>query len=59
MTPSAEGVICGIVSDLAVARANVRSCTETGGIALDGGKRHLRLEGRCVVPAGSSAHGLS
>jgi hypothetical protein len=33
MTPSAEGVICGIVSDLAVARANVRSCTETGGIA--------------------------
>jgi hypothetical protein len=28
-------------------------------IALDGGKRHLRLEGRCVVPPGSSAHGLS
>src|ERR1035437_2931818 len=28
-------------------------------IALDGGKRHLRLEGRCVVPARSSAHGLS
>ena len=28
-------------------------------ITLDGGKRHLRLEGRCVVPACSSAHGLS
>jgi hypothetical protein len=28
-------------------------------VTLDGGKRHLRLEGRCVVPAGSSAHGLS
>ena len=28
-------------------------------VALDGGKRHLRLEGRCVVPAWSSAHGLS
>ena len=28
-------------------------------IALDGGKRHLRLEGRGVVPARSSAHGLS
>jgi hypothetical protein len=28
-------------------------------IALDGGKCHLRLEGRCVVPAGSSAHDLS
>ena len=28
-------------------------------IALDGGKRHLRLEGRCVVPARSSGHGLS
>ena len=28
-------------------------------IALDGGQRHLRLEGRCVVPARSSAHGLS
>ena len=28
-------------------------------IALDGGKRHLRLEGRCVVPARSSPHGLS
>src|SRR6516165_9922810 len=26
-------------------------------IALDGGKRHLRLEGRCVVPAWSSWHG--
>src|SRR6266404_4597669 len=25
-------------------------------VALDGGKRHLRLEGRCVVPACSSAH---
>jgi hypothetical protein len=25
-------------------------------IALDGGKRHLHLEGRRVVPAGSSAH---
>ena len=28
-------------------------------IALDGGKRHLGLEGRCVVPARSSAHCLS
>ena len=28
-------------------------------IALDGGKRHLSLEGRCVVPTGSSCHGLS
>ena len=28
-------------------------------IALDGGKRHLRLESRAVVPAGSSVHGLS
>jgi hypothetical protein len=28
-------------------------------IAFDGGKRHLRLEGRCVVPACSSVHGLS
>jgi hypothetical protein len=28
-------------------------------IALDGGKRHLRLEGRCVVPTGSPAHCLS
>jgi hypothetical protein len=28
-------------------------------IALDGGKRHLRLESRCVVPACSSAHRLS
>ena len=28
-------------------------------IALDGSKRHLRLEGRCVVPARSSLHGLS
>jgi hypothetical protein len=28
-------------------------------IAFDGGKRHLRLEGRCVIPPGSSAHGLS
>ena len=28
-------------------------------IALDGGKRHLSLEARCVVPARSSAHGLS
>jgi hypothetical protein len=28
-------------------------------IALDGGKRHLRLEGRCVVPARASAHGRS
>src|SRR5450759_324738 len=25
----------------------------------DGGKRHLGLESRCVVPARSSAHGLS
>jgi hypothetical protein len=28
-------------------------------IALDGGKRHRGLEGRCVVPPRSSAHGLS
>jgi hypothetical protein len=28
-------------------------------ITLDGSKRHLRLEGRCVVPARSSTHGLS
>jgi hypothetical protein len=33
-------------------------------IALDGGKRHLRLEGRCVVPARSEPalfdrHGIS
>jgi hypothetical protein len=28
-------------------------------IALDGGKRHFSLEARCVVPARSSAHGLS
>ena len=28
-------------------------------ITLDGGKRHLRLESRCVVPARSSAHDLS
>jgi hypothetical protein len=28
-------------------------------IALDGGKRQLRLKGRCVVPAGSFAHCLS
>jgi hypothetical protein len=28
-------------------------------IALDGGKRHLRLEGRCVIRARSSLHGLS
>src|ERR1019366_3415218 len=28
-------------------------------VALHGGKCHLRLEGRCVVPARSSAHGLS
>ncbi|MEY9470893.1 hypothetical protein ABH992_003292 [Bradyrhizobium yuanmingense] len=28
-------------------------------IALDGGKRHLRLESRAVVPARSSVHGLS
>ncbi len=28
-------------------------------ITLDGGKRHLCLEGRCVVPACSSAHGRS
>src|SRR5262245_43165854 len=28
-----------------------------GPIALDGRKRNLRLEGRCVVPAGSSRHG--
>ena len=25
-------------------------------VALDSGKRHLRLEGRCVVPARSSLH---
>src|SRR5665647_1191926 len=28
-------------------------------IALDGGKRHLRLESRAVVPARSSVHSLS
>jgi hypothetical protein len=28
-------------------------------IALDGGKRYLRLEDRCVIPACASAHGLS
>ncbi len=28
-------------------------------IALDGGKRHFRLEGRCVVPARSSLHGAA
>jgi hypothetical protein len=28
-------------------------------ITLDGSKRHLRLEGRRVVPARSSVHGLS
>ena len=28
-------------------------------IAFDGRKRHLRLEGRCMVPARSSLHGLS
>ena len=28
-------------------------------LALDGAKRHLCLEGRCVVPAGSSCHDLS
>src|SRR6202035_4470929 len=28
-------------------------------VALDGRKGHLRLEGRCVVPTRSSAHGLS
>src|SRR5882672_2610585 len=28
-------------------------------VAFDGGKRHLRLEGRCVVPARSSVHSLS
>src|ERR1700687_4986953 len=30
-----------------------------GSIAFDGRKRHLRLEGRCVVSARSSVHGLS
>ena len=30
-----------------------------GSIALDGGKRHLRLESRCVVPARSTLHGRS
>jgi DNA-binding transcriptional LysR family regulator len=30
-----------------------------GSIALDGGKRHFRLESRCVVPARSFAHCLS
>jgi hypothetical protein len=30
-----------------------------GSIALDGSERHLRLEGRCVVPARSSRHDLS
>src|SRR5580765_8205427 len=28
-------------------------------IALDGSKRHLRLEGRCVIPARSFAHWFS
>jgi hypothetical protein len=28
-------------------------------IALDGGKRYFRLEGRCVIPTRSSAHGRS
>jgi hypothetical protein len=28
-------------------------------IALDRSEGHLRLEGRCVVPARSSRHGLS
>src|SRR3954447_17453335 len=28
-------------------------------LTLDGGQCHLRLEGRCVVPARSSAHHLS
>ena len=28
-------------------------------IALDGGKRHLRFEGRCVIPPRSFLHGLS
>jgi hypothetical protein len=28
-------------------------------LAPDGGQRHLRLECRCVVPAGSSAHRIS
>jgi hypothetical protein len=28
-------------------------------IALDGGKRHLRLEGRCVIPPRSSLIGFS
>jgi hypothetical protein len=34
---------------------NLSQCS----IALDGGKRHLRLEARCVVPARTSGHGLS
>jgi hypothetical protein len=33
----------------------LRQCS----IALDGRKRHPRLESRCVVPARSSAHGRS
>ncbi len=33
----------------------LRQCS----IALDGGKRHLCLEARCVIPAWSSAHSLS
>src|SRR5919107_3035551 len=28
-------------------------------VASDGGQSHLRLEGRCVVPAWSSCHGFS
>jgi hypothetical protein len=28
-------------------------------ITFHGGKRHLRLEARCVVPARTSGHGLS
>ncbi len=33
----------------------LRQCS----IALDGGKHHLCLEARCVIPAWSSCHSLS
>jgi len=36
-----------------------QTCRSQRSIALAGGKRHFRLERRCVVPARSSAHGLS
>jgi integrase/recombinase XerD len=35
------------------------ACRSACVATVDGGNRHLRLEGRCVVPARSSAHCLS